>query len=633
MTRISTLLKHAVACALASTIASAQTTWYVNLNASPVGANGSQQNPYIDIQTAINAPTTVDGDSIEVAGGSYAGFSFGTKLIRVYGVLSSDGDYLVDISGGANSSCVSFPGPVTGSQTLEDLQLIAGTAAATTQGTTETFGGGIDVVQSQPTIRNVYISLCSAMNGAGISFRDSEGTVEDCVITGNSLTSKLGINRGGGVYLSQSGVTFRDCQIANNSLSTSPSTPPIPVTWEGGGVWISGNSSQGARNRFIDCDINGNLGNLGGGLYIEQEATPLFMRCLIESNEAWTAPSLGSGGGAYIMRSCPEFESCVISNNHAGAFGGGFYFGIGVLGGTSTTQCGTSLLSNCTIAYNEAGWSTGTVLPGSGGGIYIESASVSLERSILALNTVVTLAGNTPEGPQASLLNGSAIAEPMLTGNSLALGASTPLPFFDPGVPSSSFQVLVSGAPGFLAGTTVLDGNSPLVDALTTGYIPPVNGRDVDGQPRLVGTAVDYGADEFMDCSSSTEYGNPLPNSTGNATRLWSSGSQSLSANGLSLNITSGPPNEFGIFFYGNRQVSFPSYSGLVLAGGGVRRIAQSLTLDGTGNGSLLLDLSRPVFSRIVEDSNWNFQFWHRDTVNGSPTLNYSNGLNLYFCE
>ncbi len=55
---------------LLPSIASAQTTWYVDVNAAPPGS-GTLANPYASIQYAITRNTTVTGDTILVAPGLY----------------------------------------------------------------------------------------------------------------------------------------------------------------------------------------------------------------------------------------------------------------------------------------------------------------------------------------------------------------------------------------------------------------------------------------------------------------------------------------------------------------------------------------------------------------------------------
>lgn len=54
--------------------AAAQTTWYVDAAGVPPGS-GTAVDPYVSIQYAIDQPTTLAGDTLRVAPGTYAGFT------------------------------------------------------------------------------------------------------------------------------------------------------------------------------------------------------------------------------------------------------------------------------------------------------------------------------------------------------------------------------------------------------------------------------------------------------------------------------------------------------------------------------------------------------------------------------
>jgi hypothetical protein len=73
--RVALALASALTCssvaALAAPAAAQATTWYVDVAASPPGL-GTQASPYTSIQYAITRPTTLAGDTLEVAPGTYA---------------------------------------------------------------------------------------------------------------------------------------------------------------------------------------------------------------------------------------------------------------------------------------------------------------------------------------------------------------------------------------------------------------------------------------------------------------------------------------------------------------------------------------------------------------------------------
>jgi len=65
------ILLAALSSALLAVTASAQTTWYVDLNATPPG-NGSQASPFTAIQPALSNAALQNGDTVLVAPGVYA---------------------------------------------------------------------------------------------------------------------------------------------------------------------------------------------------------------------------------------------------------------------------------------------------------------------------------------------------------------------------------------------------------------------------------------------------------------------------------------------------------------------------------------------------------------------------------
>jgi hypothetical protein len=79
--------------ALLALPAAAQTTWYVDVHATPPG-NGSEASPYTSIQHAIAQPTTLSGDTLLVAPGTYVE---NVTLNKHLHVLASGGPSLTEI--------------------------------------------------------------------------------------------------------------------------------------------------------------------------------------------------------------------------------------------------------------------------------------------------------------------------------------------------------------------------------------------------------------------------------------------------------------------------------------------------------------------------------------------------------
>ncbi|MBL4771114.1 MAG: hypothetical protein JKY61_08225 [Planctomycetes bacterium] len=154
-----------------------------------------------------------------------------------------------------------------------------------------------------------------------------------------------------------------------------------------------------------------------------------------------------------------------------------------------------------------------------------------------------------------------------------------------------------------------------------------------------------------------TSFCSPMPsNSTGSQTALHGSMSAPAGA-GLHLEVTSGPPGEFGFFMVGSAaQDPGIAVSGgflcLTNAGGG---LFSAYTIGGTDHNSIGLFDNFGVFQNlpgtsttgsgfdvpstipaagapaITAGSTWHFQVWHRDTPAGVGTSNFSNGLSVTF--
>lgn len=124
------------------------------------------------------------------------------------------------------------------------------------------------------------------------------------------------------------------------------------------------------------------------------------------------------------------------------------------------------------------------------------------------------------------------------------------------------------------------------------------------------------------------------PNSAGPGALIGWSGSSSVAANDLVLEIQGSPPGRFGSFFYGPNQTQVPFGDGYRCAGGGVHRLGVTQS-DAAGDASHALDITAPPVpaAQIEAGSWWNFQYWYRDPSGpGGSGFNLSNGLSVRFC-
>jgi hypothetical protein len=165
---------------------------------------------------------------------------------------------------------------------------------------TNTYGGGISVQTSNPTITDCRITNNTANGfGGGIAFSEATGTVENCVITDNNNTNSNG--QGGGVFASASDVILRDLLIAGNSASG--------FFGKGGGVYLAFDPPAQLENCTIVDNACGPSGN-GGGIAVEWFTTVTIDKCIIAGSTA--------GEGMYCENASPVVSCSNIFGNAGG---------------------------------------------------------------------------------------------------------------------------------------------------------------------------------------------------------------------------------------------------------------------------------------------------------------------------
>ena len=119
---------------LFSTVAYAQTTWYV-------------PDDFPKIQGAISSSSVVDGDTVIVRSGTYEeNIDFSGKDVVVKG---ADGAAVTVIDGGKLDSVVTFQSGETAAAVLEGFTLTNG--SGTVSGS-KTYGGGVYCLSSSPLL-------------------------------------------------------------------------------------------------------------------------------------------------------------------------------------------------------------------------------------------------------------------------------------------------------------------------------------------------------------------------------------------------------------------------------------------------------------------------------------------------
>jgi hypothetical protein len=127
-----------------------------------------------------------------------------------------------------------------------------------------------------------------------------------------------------------------------------------------------------------------------------------------------------------------------------------------------------------------------------------------------------------------------------------------------------------------------------------------------------------------------------LPNSSGQAARIDTTGSLSISAADTHLLVSGAPAGKVGLFLYGSTAVQYPfgdGYLCLSPISGAFFRIPSPQILDAGGACDMPLDFNAlPAAGPIHWGSTWNFQFWFRDPAAGGSGFNLSDALTLNFC-
>jgi hypothetical protein len=131
------------------------------------------------------------------------------------------------------------------------------------------------------------------------------------------------------------------------------------------------------------------------------------------------------------------------------------------------------------------------------------------------------------------------------------------------------------------------------------------------------------------------------PNSTGQTGLISGTGSASVAANNLTLAASRLPNNSFGYFLTSTTEAVTPNpggSQGILCLGGQIGRYngaGQIQNSGATGSFSLLLNLTMiptPTgFVAAVAGQTRSFTTWHRDSVGGVATSNFTNGLRVTF--
>lgn len=366
-------------------------------------------------------------------------------------------------------------------------------------------GGGIvsSSKDSQATIERCLIAENRAAAGAGINCGASSPRIIDCTIT-NNISSGIA---GGINCKDHASPTITRCLIEGN-VAENPN---------GGGIECNTESSP----VITDCIIRFNRAGNGGGLYVRDNSSPVLRRCIISDNIAQRIDGQhGSGGGLVLSTGNPIIDQCVIERNEANDVGGISHNGPGgvimnsvissnrssVNGGGILCNNSSLRIENCLIENNDAVFG--------GGGLYNFGAGNP---------TIINCAflGNSVSGGSGGAVFSGGASFPSLT--SSILWENFPDSVHDQ--VGSTTSADYSDIQGGWSGTANLNVDPQLEDSLVADHgprlrpsSPCINAgdpatllrwgiRDLDGHARVLCGRVDMGAYEFgigdLDCDRS----------------------------------------------------------------------------------------------------------------------------------
>lgn len=132
-------------------------------------------------------------------------------------------------------------------------------------------------------------------------------------------------------------------------------------------------------------------------------------------------------------------------------------------------------------------------------------------------------------------------------------------------------------------------------------------------------------------------YGQANNNSTGQPALIGSTGVPAVSVNTLALTVTQLPPGATGFFFMAATKLDpcQPYEDGLKCVGGFTDRMKPIgfATADGAGNLSMPVNLNSRAFKGVGAGVVRYIQFRYADPSGGPFGYNYSDGLEVHFCE
>lgn len=394
---------------------------------------------------------------------------------------------------------------------------------------------GAVLVSSNATVRCCTIAGNNAVNGgagAFVNYGARNAVFEDCIISNNALSGSMGSGAG------------LDCRVDGASILVTNCTFVGNTAGLGGGIDAVGNVHVSCvGSRFLNNVAKGQ----GGGLRLATTASVYLDDCVFDGNrttdEQFNSTDQQAGGGGVFVQTQSEggfvgISNCVFRNNFTMSRGGGFghTWDSSVVGeivncvftnNSSYRQGGGIFLRESPVRYDKPfvvrnslfalNYTTGTSVSSQGAGLYFASnGNPILDSCTIVSNDSKTASGGIHHRWGGTVTN-SVIAFNTVNGT---LETGTGWCLLDPNnesvlVPSAyvnscawpaadaaflAANGCINADPRFndaLHGDFSLSAVSPCRDAgVNEGWM--TNARDLDGNRRIKGRAVDMGCYESV---------------------------------------------------------------------------------------------------------------------------------------
>ncbi len=293
-----------------------------------------------------------------------------------------------------------------------------------------------------------------------------------------------------------------------------PDMGPV-VVWVTNGVYESGATSNNGSNRvYINAalvqSVNGPDVTIIKGRQVPGTTNGASsVRCVYLANGAvlsgftlTNGSAAGNGGGVYCQSGAGAVSNCILAGNAASGFGGGGYLGAyincRITGNTSFSNGGGiwgGTVTNCAITGNSAQ---------NGGGTYGNGPI-----NCTIVGNTAALAGGGVNGASGFTMNNCIVYDNTAPSGSnqiaIKMNYCCTVPIFASSGNLTNPPVFANPA----AGDYHLNAASPCINAgINSSSGSPA---DLDGNPRIVGGAVDMGAYEFQSIIRYVNLNNPVP--------------------------------------------------------------------------------------------------------------------------